>query len=82
MVAYEFYWHDPVKGYELLGILPERRNDPERITKKSIMDWAGKTFGPKLSPKDIYFIQVKMNGYIENNSRPTSCFVAQQKINP
>jgi hypothetical protein len=30
MIAYEFYWCDPVKGYELLGVLPERRkNNPE-----------------------------------------------------
>ena len=62
MVAYEFYWYDPAKGYELLGILPERRNDPERITKKSIMDWAEKVFGTNLSSKDMYFIQVKMSG--------------------
>lgn len=80
MIAYEFYWFDPVKGYELLGILPERRNDPERITKKSIMDWAEKVFGTNLSPKDIYFIQVKMNGYMEQISRPTPFFVAQQEV--
>jgi hypothetical protein len=80
MIAYEFYWYDPVKGYELLGILPERRNDPERITKKSIMDWAEKVFGTNLSPKDIYFIQVKMNGYMEQISRPTPFFVAQQEV--
>ncbi len=70
MIAYEFYWHDPAKGYKLLGILPERRNDPGRITKKSIMDWAEKVFGTNLSPKDMYFIQVKINGYTEQVSRP------------
>jgi hypothetical protein len=80
MVAYEFYWYDPAKGYELLGILPERRNDPERITKKSIMDWAEKVFGTNLSPKDMYFIQVKMNGYTEQVSRPTPFFVSQQEV--
>lgn len=70
MVAYEFYWYDPAKGYELLGILPERRNDPERITKKSIMDWAEKVFGTNLGAKDMYFIQVKINGYTERASLP------------
>ncbi len=81
MVAYEFYWFDPIKGYELLGILPERRNDPERITKKSIMDWAEKVFGTNLSPEEIYFIQVKINGYTETISRPIPLFVTQQKFN-
>lgn len=77
MVAYEFYWYDPAKGYELLGILPERRSDPERITKKSIMDWAEKVFGTNLSPKDMYFIQVKINSYTEQISRPMPFSLSQ-----
>jgi len=32
MTAYEFYWLDPVKGYQLIGTLPERRKNPSRIT--------------------------------------------------
>ena len=40
MVAYEFYWPDPVKEYDLLGILLERRKDPRRITEASVMKWA------------------------------------------
>jgi hypothetical protein len=63
MIVYEFYWYNPAKGYELLGILPERRKNPERITNKSIMGWSEKVFGTFLSPKDITFIQVKMNRY-------------------
>jgi hypothetical protein len=80
MVAYEFYWYDPAKGYELLGILPERRNDPERITKKSIIDWAEKVFGTNLSPKDMYFIQVKINGFTEQVSRPTPFLIPQEGV--
>jgi hypothetical protein len=62
MVAYEFYRPDPVKGDQLLGILPERRKDPERITQKSIMGWAEKLFGDDVSTKGIYFIPVTING--------------------
>lgn len=58
MVAYEFYWLDEIKGYELLGVLPERRRDPARITEKSISGWVDKVFGNKFSFKDIYFTQV------------------------
>jgi hypothetical protein len=39
MVAYEFYWHDPIKGYQLIGVLPERRKSPGRISKKSVLNW-------------------------------------------
>jgi hypothetical protein len=63
MVAYQFYWYDPVKGYELIGVLPERRKKPERITQKSIMGWAEKILDDKLSTKDIYIIQVPINEY-------------------
>jgi hypothetical protein len=36
MVAYEFYWRDPIKGYQLVGVLPERRKNPARITQALI----------------------------------------------
>jgi len=35
MVAYEFYWRDDTEGVHFIGILPERRKRPERITQKS-----------------------------------------------
>ncbi|MCJ7786250.1 MAG: hypothetical protein MUP41_20155 [Desulfobacterales bacterium] len=61
MMAYEFYWRDEVKGYELLGVLPERRKDPARITEKSVLGWVNKVFGNEFSAKDIYFIQATIN---------------------
>ena len=33
MVAYEFYVHDEMEELDLIGILPERRKDPLRITQ-------------------------------------------------
>ena len=39
MRAYEFYWEDKEKKQHLLGILPERRKQPERITEESILNW-------------------------------------------
>jgi hypothetical protein len=37
MMAYEFYWRDEIGDTHLVEILPERRNDPNRITEESIM---------------------------------------------
>jgi len=79
MVAYEFYLHDSVKGYELVGILPERRKNPERITQESIMRWGENIFGKDLNTKDIYFIQVTINADTGNIFRPTPFFVTQKK---
>ena len=71
MIAYEFYSRDPVKGPELVGVLPERRKKSERITRKSIMAWAEKIFSRNFSTKDIYFIQVTINEYSGNIFRVT-----------
>ncbi len=41
MVAYEFYLRDGTGKEYLIGILPERRGRPERITNDSILNWGG-----------------------------------------
>ena len=62
MVAYEFYWHDPIKGYQLIGVLPERRKSPGRISKKSVLNWGEKYFGNHLNLNDMFFIETEING--------------------
>jgi len=37
MVTYEFYWRNEIGDAHLVGILLERRKDPNRITEESIM---------------------------------------------
>jgi hypothetical protein len=61
MVGYEFYWRDPIKGYQLIGVLPERRKNPKRITKESVLNWGKKYFGNKLNFSDMFFIEVEIN---------------------
>ena len=39
MKAYEFYWQDKEEKEHFLGILPERRQIPDRITEESILNW-------------------------------------------
>jgi hypothetical protein len=60
MIAYEYYKYDPGKGYELLGSVSERRNDPERISRKSIMELFEKIFGDAFNPQEMAFIPVKI----------------------
>jgi hypothetical protein len=78
VTAYEFYWFNPFKGYELLGVLPERRKKSGRITEKSVMGWVEKVYGNKLSNKDIYFIQVTINKYTGKVYRSTPAFLKQK----
>ena len=63
MVAYEFYWPDSVKEYELLGILPERRKDPRRITDASVIKWGKMLFGNNRRGKSIFYKKVTIEEY-------------------
>ena len=60
MVVYEFYSRYE-KGDELIGILPERRKDPRRITPESIMNW-GRILADSagIDANRIYFIRVEV----------------------
>jgi hypothetical protein len=62
MISYEFYrrvpnWEDEDR---LIGILPEKRTDPERITYESIMNWAKLLVSEDDILNDrVYFVQIK-----------------------
>ena len=61
MVAYEFYWRDPIKGYQLIGKLPERRKNPIRITPESVINWGKKILGENVDSDDIFFIKMTID---------------------
>ncbi|MEI9479063.1 MAG: hypothetical protein WCO26_21175 [Deltaproteobacteria bacterium] len=56
MITYEFYMRDEANVYQLIGILPERRKSPERITPESIINWAKGQLGDDLDLDDILYI--------------------------
>ena len=64
MVAYEFYWRDEIGDIHLIGILPERRRDPIRITHESILNWVEKVTGYGVN--NIFFTKVS----VDNGFRP------------
>jgi hypothetical protein len=66
MTAYEFYWRDAIEGYHLIGILPERRKIPERITRESIVNWGRIILGDTLDLSNLSFAQVTIH---ENTGR-------------
>jgi len=57
MIVYNFYLRDAIKGDILLGVLPERRKNPQRITDESIINWGRKYFNMNAKNKDIFFIK-------------------------
>jgi hypothetical protein len=61
MVAYEFYWLDTNGGYQIIGVLPERRKNPMRITKESVMNWGKMLLGSDVDSKSIFFRRVTID---------------------
>ena len=76
MIAYEFYWRDAIKGYQFIGILPERRKNPKRITYESIINWGKTLLGEDIDINDIFFVKKRkdnrqtkiFNGVIKGTS--------------
>jgi hypothetical protein len=60
MLAYEFYSRDEIGRDNLIGILPERRRNPDRITQESIMNWGRFVLGNNVEVRDISFIQIEI----------------------
>ena len=58
MVSYKFYLRNPKGIFEFIGVLPERRRDPERISDQSIYNWGRKYFGTNEKEyKDMFFVE-------------------------
>jgi hypothetical protein len=58
VVAYEFYWHNPKKKYQLIGVLPELGKNPKRVTQESIISWGRNILGKEMDSNDIFFIKI------------------------
>ena len=62
MIAYEFYSFDEDEPgrVHFVGILPERRNDPLRITRESIVSFGKDVIGDNPDVNSLYFIQIEV----------------------
>jgi hypothetical protein len=65
MLAYELYTFNKKRGYEFIGVLPERRKNPTRMTEDSVMSWGRMLLGDNVDNKSIYFKRV----ILDNNGR-------------
>ena len=63
MVAYEFYLNDSEGNKSLLGILPEGRNDPKRITQKSILGWGRMLLYDTADGRRLSFERITISQY-------------------
>jgi hypothetical protein len=61
MVAYEFYLNDSEGNKNLIGILPEKRKDPKRITQKSILRWGRMLLYDTADRRSFFYERVTIN---------------------
>jgi len=62
MLVYELYIFNKTKGYELIGVLPERRKNPTRITNDSVTNWGKMLLDDHVDSKNIFFKPVRIIG--------------------
>ncbi len=62
MWVYELYTFTEKKGYELIGVLPERRKNRARITKESVVRWGRMLLGDDGDSKDVFFKPIAIEG--------------------
>ena len=70
MVAYEFYSRDESGELYLIGVLPERRSDQERITDESIIKWARSLLGDESGVNNISYSTIKLEKSNNENFYP------------
>jgi rRNA maturation protein Rpf1 len=78
MDTYELFCRDLKKGYKRIGILPERRRNPARITQKSVMNWGKIYFYKNLEINSMFFFQVTIDKNTGRIFRTNPFFLIQK----
>jgi len=60
LIAYEFYFCDEPGERYLIGVLPERRRNQERITDESIIRWARTLLGDESGVNNISYRTIRL----------------------
>jgi hypothetical protein len=61
MIAYPFYWLEEIDKVHFVGLLPERRNTPERITQQSISNYVRTILGNEVDVGSLFFLEMTLD---------------------
>ena len=61
MVVYSIYAFEEIEKVHFIGILPERRKDPERITQESISNFVRGFLGNEGDIENLFSIEVAVD---------------------
>ncbi len=78
MIVYAFYWLEELDKVHFIGLLPERRKSPERITQESISNFAGTIVGNEPDVDDLFFIEIVLDESTGQTRWPESSITLTQ----
>ncbi len=61
MIAYAFYWLEEIDKIHFIGLLPERRKNPERITQQSISNFGRAIIGNEVDVGSLFFLEMTLD---------------------
>ncbi len=61
MVAYSIYALEEIEKVHFIGLLPERRKNPERITQESISCFVRTFLGNEGDIDNLFFIEITLD---------------------
>jgi hypothetical protein len=61
MITYSFYWLEEIDKVHFVGLLPERRKNPERITQQSISNFARTVIGNEVDVRSLFFLEMTLD---------------------
>ena len=61
MIAYAFYWLEEIDKVHFVGLLPERRKNPERITQQSISNYARAIIGNEIDVGSLFVLEMALH---------------------
>jgi len=61
MVVYRIYYFEEKEEIRFIGFLPERKQDPKRITQESILNYVRTILGHEANEDKIYYFQVTLD---------------------
>jgi hypothetical protein len=61
MVAYAFYMFEEIEKVHFIGLLPERRKNPERITQESVSNFVRTFLGNEADVGNLFFIEITLD---------------------
>lgn len=80
MVVYTIYYFGENEDVHFIGFLPERRNNPERITQESILNFVTTILGHEVNDNKIFFFQGTLDERIGEILWPKPAIRTQETI--